>query len=86
MAFYAVMIPLSFVSSWARVPLLTVTAAYIGLGLALAGGGLRGFDRFNILKACFILHCGYGYGYWLGIWDFVINSNPPRVSMQGQTT
>ncbi|MBX3021257.1 MAG: glycosyltransferase family 2 protein [Bdellovibrionales bacterium] len=68
-------------------PLLFWTAAaYVTLGLLLAGPNLLLIDRVRALRACFVLHMGYGTGYWLGIWDFLINNSRPRASMQSMTT
>lgn len=74
----------ALVPSFAMV-LLFVAILYSLLGLALTGPGgpLR---RARVLGACFVLHMGYGLGYWAGIWDFLVRRRPPRLAFQGQTT
>jgi hypothetical protein len=63
-----------------------VIVAYVATGMALAGRGMSVSDRLAVVGVCFILHMGYGYGYWKGIWDFLIVSRPPREDLQRQTT
>lgn len=82
--------PLALAASLAWPPFawaaLGVAALYVALGLALAGRGLGLGERLRVLRACFVLHLGYGTGYWLGLWDFFALRRRPRASMQGLTT
>ncbi len=84
-AFLAVVIPLSVVSIEAQVLFSFVATLYIFLGLTNAGKGLSFGDRMNVLSTCFVLHVGYGLGYWQGIWDFMIQKRAPRGGFQQQT-
>lgn len=87
LAFWAVAVPGLFVRPGLFVPLtFWVAFAYITGGLILSGQNLTIFERLQVLRACFILHIAYGAGYWVGIWDFIINSEAPRDSMQRMTT
>jgi GT2 family glycosyltransferase len=66
--------------------LTLVLLIYVGMGLALAGAGLGLAVRCRVLVSCFILHMGYGLGYWQGIWDFLLIQRAPRETLQRQTT
>ncbi len=79
-------IPLARFSTGAAVLLNLALALYIVLGIAMAGPGLKFVERLQVLFCCFIMHLGYGLGYWLGIWDFIVILRPPRIEMQRQTT
>ncbi len=83
----AVVLPLS---AEFRKMALTVLGAilllYFALGLLLAGKSLSIMDRFRVVKACVVLHVGYGLGYWMGVWDFLLRNQKPRLLFQGQTT
>ncbi len=86
LAFWASGIPIVLID-WNLLPWLGgVAALYMIMGLSLAGENLKLIDRFRVLAACFVLHTGYGTGYWMGIWDFMMNAHSPRQSMQKQTT
>lgn len=99
MTTYRQLVPALFLGFWAATapgfwfaPRLTaalwlvVAALYVFTGLKLSGRGLRLAERWRVLKACFVLHLGYGSGYWLGIWDFLVRHTVPRASMQSMTT
>ncbi len=86
LAFWAIGIPVALVK-WKLLRWLGgVAALYVIMGLSWAGENLKLIDRFRVLAACFVLHAGYGTGYWMGIWDFLINAHGPRQSMQSMTT
>jgi glycosyltransferase involved in cell wall biosynthesis len=60
---------------------------YVTLGLKLAGNNLSFLERLKVLRACFVLHVGYGLGYWQGLLDFVwLGRITPRERHQQQTT
>ncbi|MGE0526237.1 MAG: glycosyltransferase family 2 protein [Bdellovibrionales bacterium] len=84
-ALWVVGLPLSLFLMQVRAFLSFVALIYVGLGFTLAGWDLTFIDRFMALGACFILHVGYGIGYWEGIWDFVVHSRSPRTDFQRQT-
>lgn len=52
-------------------------ALYLALafGCALSAGGVAGFA--GVMLAFFILHLGYGIGYWQGIWRFLVMRSQP---------
>jgi GT2 family glycosyltransferase len=66
--------------------LVALILVYGSLGLYLAGSKLSMSERLRVLRACFTLHVGYGFGYLLGIWDFLVLRRMPRASFQSQTT
>lgn len=80
------LLPLGWATTIFRALLIWMLIAYILLGMKLAGRDLTLAERFQVVKTCFVLHVGYGYGYWMGIWDFLIFSHQPRVAFQRQTT
>jgi GT2 family glycosyltransferase len=84
--FWVVGLPLAVVALPVAVLLASVGALYVAMGLALSGKNLGLLERFNVLKACAVLHVGYGVGYLQGIWDFLIIQRAPRASFQQQTT
>lgn len=86
LAFWALSLPVVALWPPGVVALVAVAALYVGLGLKLAGAGLTMRERLGVLKTCFVLHCGYGLGYWQGIWDFLLRGRAPRTGMQQQTT
>lgn len=63
-----------------------ILVMYLVTGFALAGRGLSIIDRLRVVSVCFVLHLGYGLGYWQGILDFLIFSRAPRENFQRQTT
>jgi len=77
---------LSLVSSHFRVLFNVMIVTYGILGMAMAGKNLGFVERAQVVFCCFIMHMGYGLGYWQGIWDFLIIGRPPRQEMQRQTT
>jgi glycosyltransferase involved in cell wall biosynthesis len=79
-------IPLTLFSHRVHLFMNTMFCAYIAVGLVMAGKGLGFTARAQTLYCCFILHLGYGLGYWQGIWDFLVIHRPPRKEMQRQTT
>lgn len=85
-AFYAVGVPIAFFKWSLFKYLIWVGMLYAAMGMIMAGRNLSMADRGRALFACFVLHVGYGTGYWLGIWDFYIQKNRPRPSMQSMTT
>jgi glycosyltransferase involved in cell wall biosynthesis len=85
-AFWVLGIPFAlFVPSF-HVVLIAVALVYIFTGLLLAGRGVGFMSRPYVLMTCFILHVGYGLGYWAGVWDFLVTKRPPRMGFQRQTT
>jgi len=85
LAFLALGLPLAVVCPWARLPVAGVLAAYVFLGVgSLSGLAIR--DRLAVFATCFVLHLGYGVGYWRGIWDFLIVRRDPSAEFQQQTT
>lgn len=84
-AFLAVCLPLMFVSSDASLLVFLAGIFYVGLGSMLAGPGLTLKERLRVVNACFVLHVGYGMGYWQGIFDFILRQRPPRIEFQRQT-
>ncbi|HMN68502.1 MAG TPA: glycosyltransferase family 2 protein [Bdellovibrionales bacterium] len=76
------------VTTWRQVVPAAFLAFWVmGLpGMLLAGQGLGFVDRLYVLATCFVLHVGYGYGYWKGIWDFLIQRRDPSANFQKQTT
>lgn len=52
-------------------------ALYLALafGFALSAGGVIGCA--GVMLAFFILHLGYGIGYWQGIWQFLVLRSEP---------
>ena len=83
---FAVGVPLSFVWPMLTAVLSLLAAFYLAVGLTFAGRGLGPIDRFLVFRTCFVLHAAYAYGYWQGIWDFVICGRTPRIALQQQTT
>jgi glycosyltransferase involved in cell wall biosynthesis len=84
---FALGVPLSIILPALRPLLSSIAFIYVLAGLALAGRGLTLGERLNVLVACVVLHAGYGYGYWQGIWDFFIQKQTlPRAELQRQTT
>lgn len=79
-------IPLSLVSSYAQYLMNLMLIAYLILGFIMAGKRLNFVARLQVMFCCFVMHMGYGLGYWQGIWDFLIIDRPPRQEMQRQTT
>lgn len=83
------MIPAAFVAFWVvflpwagLLPGLRPVAGFIALlyaltGLVMAGRKVGLIRRFQVLFACFVLHLGYGLGYWAGIWNFLIKKREP---------
>lgn len=85
-AFFVLGLPLALFKLSLLKYLIWVAMLYAAMGIALAGQELSMADRLYTLRACFVLHVGYGTGYWLGIWDFYIQKILPRSSMQSMTT
>lgn len=79
-------LPLSLVSPLVRTCLSLTLAFYVILGIFSAGPGLGLWARLQILFSCFVMHLGYGLGYWQGIWDFFVLQRSPRLEFQKQTT
>ncbi|MGE4130982.1 MAG: glycosyltransferase family 2 protein [Bdellovibrionales bacterium] len=86
LATWAVGLPLSIFIPLVNPLLALILFSYAVAGLALAGKGLSLSQRLQVLITCFILHVGYGSGYWAGIWDFLIVNRTPRTTFQQQTT
>lgn len=85
-AFFAIGIPIALFKWSLFKYLIWVGMLYAAMGMVLAGRSLGMADRGRALAACFVLHVGYGTGYWLGIWDFYVQKIRPRASMQSMTT
>lgn len=85
-AFWPLAVLLGFLEddAWALIPL--AAAVYVLTGLWLAGKGLGLSERLRVVQACFVLHLGYGLGYWQGIFDFLICNKRPQLRFQQQTT
>lgn len=79
-------LPLSLVSWPVQRLMDLMILAYFALGMVLAGKDLGIADRARVLICCFVMHLGYGLGYWQGIWDFLVIHRKPRQAMQQQTT
>ncbi len=86
LGFWVVLAPLIAIIEPLRPLLGFAILLYVLTGLSMAGRRVGLIKRFKVLFACFVLHIGYGYGYWVGIWDFMISKREPRLSFQGQTT
>jgi glycosyltransferase involved in cell wall biosynthesis len=85
LAFWSLGLPLALFSPGVR-GLLSFTAfIYTGAGLWFAGRKLGLVGRIRVLLTCFVLHMGYGLGYWQGIWDFLVVGRSPRTELQRQT-
>lgn len=82
----AIGLPLSAVFSFVYVLMNLMIVSYAALGMVLAGKSIGFRSRVHILGCCFLMHLGYGLGYWQGIWDFLVIHRAPRQSMQQQTT
>lgn len=82
----AVGLPLSLASPFVQLVLSFAMVAYMAMGLSLAGSGLNLWARIHVLFSCFVMHIGYGLGYWQGIWDFFVLQRSPRLQFQKQTT
>lgn len=85
-AFLMVTVPLTLIEDDFAPLLGLVIFAYVALGLATAGRGLDLLERVQVVAVCFVLHCGYGFGYLAGVWDFLITATRPRAFFQRQTT
>jgi GT2 family glycosyltransferase len=84
-AFWVLGLPFALVAPGFWKVLIAVATLYVLLGILLAGSaGVLG--RIRVLATCFVLHWGYGLGYWAGIWDFLVARRSPRLSFQRQTT
>ena len=85
-AFWGVGVPVAWLFPQMQLLLEAVALLYIATGLAMSGDGLKLPERVHVLQACVAMHFGYGFGYLLGLWDFLIVHRAPRVSLQSQTT
>lgn len=85
-AFWVLGLPFAFLAPGFHLVLSAVALTYIFAGLILAGRGVGIMQRPFVLMTCFVLHIGYGLGYWAGVWDFLVTKRAPRLSFQRQTT
>ncbi len=85
-AFWALGVPFAWFAPGFHFVLGSVAALYMFLGIVFAGRGVGLSSRPQIMLTCFVLHIGYGFGYWAGIWDFLVAKRSPRLSFQRQTT
>ena len=85
-AFWVLGVPFAYFAPGFHFVLGSVAGLYMFLGIVLAGRGVGLSSRPQIMLTCFVLHVGYGCGYWAGIWDFLVAKRSPRLSFQRQTT
>lgn len=84
--FWALGIPAALLMSGFFKVLALVAVLYAIAGLVMSGPQVRWYERPAVLLTCFVLHLGYGLGYWAGVWDFLVTRRAPRGSFQRQTT
>lgn len=85
LAFLVFNLLFTMLSLWAILSLIIVGSLYVILGMSLAGERLTLYQRLKVLKVCFVLHIAYGWGFWRGIWDFLICRRKPQDRFQQQT-
>lgn len=60
---------------------------YLAAGLKASRATSENYtDRLMFVWTAFLIHLGYGLGYWRGLWDFRILGRSPDPSLEAQTT
>lgn len=58
---------------------------FLGAVGAMVLDGIRPKDWLGVIRAFFVLHVSYGWGYWQGIWDFLLLRRSPSAGFKTLT-